>query len=133
MYNHRMKKEVIELSKQLRRLHKDLLDFQVLIHQDLTGKKLGPYEILHLSIQDPEFAWLRKLSEMIVAIDIQEEENSNLQKSDFDKIKAEVNHLLFSENELNHDFQFRYQNALGKKPELSIHQAQLMKSLSLFG
>lgn len=125
-----MKKQVVEISKQLRRLHKDLLDFQVLIHQDLNEKKFGPYEILHLSIQDPEFAWLRKLSEMIVAIDIQEEENPNLLQADFDKIKNEICDLLVNESESNRDFHFRYQNALTKKPELKIHQAQLLKTLN---
>ena len=126
-----MNKQVIELAKQLRRLHKDLLDFQSLIYQDLNEKKLGPYELLHLSIQDSEFAWLRKLSELMVAIDIQEEENRNLTQADFNKIKSEVASLLLDNTEENKEFQFRYQNALSKKPELNLHHVQLVKTLKI--
>ncbi len=126
-----MSKQVIELSKQLRRLHKDLLDFQILIHQDLAEKKLGPYDLLHLSIHDPEFAWLRKLSELIVAIDIREEKTSDINLNDINQIKSEVSSLLFGSDDQNRDFKFRYQNALSKKPELSLHEAQLNSVLQL--
>lgn len=126
-----MNKKVIELSKLLQKLHKSLLNFQSALHQEKIGKKLGPYEILNLSMQDPEFAWLRKLSELIVAIDIQEEENPNIGDVEFSQIKNTVSELLFGDGEKFKDFKARMQEALSQDPELNIYHAELITVLKL--
>jgi hypothetical protein len=126
-----MNNKVIELSKLLQKLHKSLLHFQSSQHQEKIGKKLGPYEILNLSINDPEFAWLRKLSELIVAIDIQEEENPQMSDVDFSKIKNEASGLLFGDGEKYQDFKSRLQVALSQDPELNIYHAELITILKL--
>jgi hypothetical protein len=54
-----------DLSTVLRRLHKALIDTEV----ENFGSISGPYQLLNLVIHHEHFAWLRHLSELMVAID----------------------------------------------------------------
>jgi len=53
----------------LLRLHKTLLDFEREGYEREHGKIGNSYEFLDLVVQNPWFAWLRQLSELIVEID----------------------------------------------------------------
>src|SRR6185436_1491991 len=50
-------------------LHKTLLDFEREGYERDHGKISNSYEVLKLVMNDPWFAWLRQLSELIVEMD----------------------------------------------------------------
>lgn len=57
------------LSSAFLRLHKTLLEGAKAEYEALNGKINGANHYLQLVIDDPHFAWLRKLSSMIALID----------------------------------------------------------------
>ncbi|WP_157898801.1 hypothetical protein [Luteitalea pratensis] len=57
-----------EIREGLLRLHQSLLDWQRRAHERLHGR-MSATELLQVLLHDPEFAWLRPISEIIVHID----------------------------------------------------------------
>jgi hypothetical protein len=49
-------------------LHKTLLEWERAAYEKVHGRVSG-HELLHATLNDPQFAWLRPLSELIVRID----------------------------------------------------------------
>jgi hypothetical protein len=59
---------LIDLRKSLLNLHKTLLDWERAAYERVHGRT-SPGNLLTALITDPQFAWLRPLSELIVRID----------------------------------------------------------------
>ena len=57
-----------ELRRTLLHLHKTLLDWERAAYEKVHGRVSG-HELLHATLNDPQFAWLRPVSELIVRID----------------------------------------------------------------
>jgi hypothetical protein len=57
-----------DIREALLRLHRTLLDWERRGHERVHGR-LSANELLQVLLHDPEFAWLRPLSESIVRID----------------------------------------------------------------
>jgi bacterioferritin (cytochrome b1) len=89
-----LKKTFNELSKALQQLHKELLMLEAKKLEARMGKALGPYELLHASLNDPSLAWLRKMSELIVNIDTIIDETPNLSAQESHRVAAEVLNML---------------------------------------
>ncbi len=58
-----------ELSKALLRLHKSLLDSAKVEYEAKNGAIASVNQYLQLVLDDPHFAWLRKISSLIALID----------------------------------------------------------------
>ncbi len=58
-----------ELAVELRALHKALLQPARARYEDLHGPVPGTLQLLQLLVQDPSFAWLRPLSELMADLD----------------------------------------------------------------
>lgn len=58
-----------DLAVELRALHKALLQPARARYEDLHGPVPGTLQLLQLLIQDPSFAWLRRLSELMADLD----------------------------------------------------------------
>lgn len=58
-----------DLSKAMLRLHKTLLDASKAEYEEENGKISNVNAYLQLVIDDPHFAWLRKISSMIALLD----------------------------------------------------------------
>lgn len=111
-----------ELSSAILKLHKALLEFQKQKIEQQTGRVLNPYEMLGAALNDPEFAWLRPLSEMVVEIDLASEisvdktahplESANSPKFDSEKVRG------FWENPPP-DFQTHLIEAIQANPDVS--------------
>jgi hypothetical protein len=63
------RQQLFEVRTVLLRLHKTLLDFEREGYERARGKIGNSYEFLQLVMNDPWFAWLRQLSELIVEMD----------------------------------------------------------------
>jgi len=59
---------LIELRKTLLHLHKTLLDWERAAYERIHGRTPAG-ELLKVIMEDPQFAWLRPISELIVRID----------------------------------------------------------------
>ena len=58
-----------DLRRTLLHLHKTLLDWEHAAYQRVHGRSVTGHELLHAILNDPQFAWLRPVSELIVRID----------------------------------------------------------------
>src|SRR6266550_5016037 len=63
------REQLVSVRRVLLRLHKTLLDFEREAYERARGKIANSYELLNLVMNDPWFAWLRQLSELIVEMD----------------------------------------------------------------
>ena len=59
---------LIDLRRALLHLHKTLLEWERTAYERLHGRA-SPAELLEAIVADPQFAWLRPVSELIVRID----------------------------------------------------------------
>ena len=59
---------LFDLRKALLHLHKTLLDWERAAYERVHGRASAS-ELLKLIVEDPQFAWLRPISELIVRID----------------------------------------------------------------
>jgi hypothetical protein len=57
-----------DLRRTLLHLHKTLLEWERTAYEKFHGRVSG-HELLHATLNDPQFAWLRPVSELIVRID----------------------------------------------------------------
>jgi hypothetical protein len=60
---------LVGLRRALLHLHKTLLDWERVAYDRAQGRRTPPAELLNVVMSDPQFAWLRPLSELIVRID----------------------------------------------------------------
>jgi hypothetical protein len=59
---------LFDLRKSLLHLHKTLLDWERSAYERIHGRASAS-ELLKVIVEDPQFAWLRPISELIVRID----------------------------------------------------------------
>jgi hypothetical protein len=59
---------LFDLRKSLLHLHKTLLDWERAAYERVHGR-VSSTELLQATMEDPQFAWLRPISELIVRID----------------------------------------------------------------
>ncbi len=59
---------LVEMRRLLLQLHKTLIDWQRAEYESVRGR-LQTTQLLHVMFNDPEFAWLRSMSGLIVRID----------------------------------------------------------------
>lgn len=101
------------LSKSLLRLHKILLDAAKAEYETTRGKISGANQYLQLVIDDPHFAWLRKISSLIALIDEAASLRRPAAQVDADALLSEAKILLHFEaadEEFNDKFQTALQN-----------------------
>ena len=67
--DHPVLKQLTQVRHALLRLHKALLDVERARYESAHGPVQSPGQLLKLVIENPEFDWLHRLSELVVAID----------------------------------------------------------------
>jgi hypothetical protein len=109
---------VIGIRRALLRLHKTLLDWERLAYERLNGRTT-PSELLKAITTDPQFAWLRPLSEMIIRIDVildADREGQEVEPVDATDLAAQMR-LLLIPDENGTPYQRRYHAALQDHPD----------------
>lgn len=113
------------LSKSLLRLHKTLLDAAKIEYEAKFGTISGVNQYLQLVIDDPHFAWLRKISALIALVDEAVSIRRAASEPDARALLAEARILLDFEDE-DEDFNDKFQTALQKNADAVInHNAAL--------
>jgi hypothetical protein len=109
---------LIGIRRALLRLHKTLLDWERLAYERLHGRTT-PAELLKAITMDPQFAWLRPLSELIIRIDVildADREGQGVESVDATDMAAQMR-LLLIPDENGTPYQRRYHAALQDHPD----------------
>ena len=121
-----VRRRLEQLHGALLALHKGLLDAERVAYEKEHGHATAA-KILDLAINDPQFAWLRQISELIVRIDetMESEEGS----SGAENLIAYARSLLVPQED-GGDFQRKYDAALQRQPDLVLLHRTVMEILA---
>jgi hypothetical protein len=123
-----MRSPLLELHGALLKLHKALLDSEKIVYEKNVGPIQSPNHFFQLLTTDPYFAWLRPISQLIVAIDETLDAKEPLTNTDVDAVMNQSVFLLVpakSEGE----FGERYVAALQRDPRVVLAHAQVAKRI----
>jgi hypothetical protein len=120
-----------ELAKALMELHRDLLMLQAKALESESGRKISPYELLHASLHDPQFAWLRLMSDIIVNIDTLVDESESLSGKEASEIAEEVLNLIEkSPDSRQMQFWKRYSYYLSLNPDIIMKHSRVKEIIT---
>jgi hypothetical protein len=117
-----------ELRGRLLQLHKVLLDDTRVTYEMDRGRIGSTGSLLQLVINDPWFAWLHSLSELVVRIDQLTEAESPATEADATALVEQVEKLLTA-SETGEGFQRRYYDALQRQPAVVLAHADVRRLL----
>ena len=104
-----------DLRDALLRLHKTLLDWERGGYERIHGRQ-SSNDILTALLNDPQFAWLRPISQLIVRIDELLSEKTPPMRNDVDAVISQVR-LLTSPNAEGNIYERRYDTVLQEHPD----------------
>jgi hypothetical protein len=123
-----IRKPLLELHGALLKLHKALLDSERLVYEKNVGPIQSPNHFFQLLTNDPWFAWLRSISQLIVAIDETLDANEPLTNADVDAVMNQSVFLLVPAKS-GGEFGERYVAALQRDPRVVLAHAQVAKRI----
>lgn len=109
-------------------LHKALVEWERANYEQSVARISSPNHFLQLLASDPWFAWLRPMSQLIVAMDEALDKEEPLTMSD---VEARVNHsrLLLVAPNGSDGFARHYLDALQRDPDVVLAHAEAVKLL----
>ena len=117
-----------EFHSVLLKLHKALLDSEKIVYEKHVGPIQSPNHFFQLLTNDPYFAWLRPISQLIVAIDETLDEKEPLTNESVDSLMRQSVFLLVPAQSTG-DFAERYVAALQRDPRVILAHAQVAKRI----
>src|SRR5438477_13171355 len=114
-----------DLRNALLRLHKTLLDWDRAAYERIHGRQ-SSNALLDALLKDPQFAWLRPISQLIVRIDEMLEDEIPAEQGDLEAVLAHARDLS-SPNETGNSFERRYFTALQESPDAIFAHRDLVK------
>ncbi len=121
-----------DLRNALLALHKTLLDSESATYDRDIARIHSKNELLRLVLDDPWFAWLHELSELVVLIDETLDGDEPLNGLDADRFVAQARELL-TPNETGQGFAKRYFEALQRDPDVVLAHAKTRKLVASLG
>jgi hypothetical protein len=109
-------------------LHKALIDSERVSYERTTGTIPSPNHFLQLLAGDPKFAWLRPLSQLIVAMDEALDEKEPMTMAIVDALVNQTRRLLVA-TESGEGFSRHYFDALQREPEIVLAHGEVAKVL----
>jgi hypothetical protein len=119
-----------ELRDALLDLHKTLIDSERVVYETNIGSIRSPHHFLQLLSGDPWFAWLRPVSQLIVAMDEALDAEEPLTSASVDSLMNESVFLLIPA-ERGGEFGERYIAALQRDPHVVLSHAKVAKRIGL--
>jgi hypothetical protein len=117
-----------ELRDALLDLHKTLLDSERAVYEATVGAIQSPHHFFQLVTSDPWFAWLRPISQLIVAMDEVLDGREPLTGGHVDTLMSESVFLLIPA-ERGGEFGERYMAALQRDPHVVLAHAKVAKRI----
>jgi len=118
-----------DLRNGLLRLHKKLLDSERAYYERDIARITSSGQFLDLVLNDPWFAWLHELSELVVLIDETLAADEPATLTDADRLIAQAR-LLIAPAEAGRGFRKHYFEALQRDPEVVLAHADMRKLLT---
>ncbi|HEX8289379.1 MAG TPA: hypothetical protein VF556_15365 [Pyrinomonadaceae bacterium] len=113
------RQQLKDLSKSFLRLHKILLEAEKEEYEKVNGKIGSPNRYLALVLDDPHFAWLRRMSSLIALIDEATSIRRPASEITAGTLLSEAKALLtFSDTDEN--FNYKFQTALQRNSDASL-------------
>ena len=122
------RRQLGDLRARLLNLHKALLDDATVAYKMDRGSVGSSANLLHLVINDPWFAWLHSVSELIVRIDEMLGADSRATDPDAQALAEHVDKLLTA-SEGEDTFHRRYLEALQRQPAVVVAHAEVRRTL----
>lgn len=123
------KKRLEEVRHALLHLHKALLDSERVTYEKTVGTIASPNHFLQLVTNDPWFAWLHPLSQLIVSMDEALDSKEPVTDASVESIVKQTSALL-TPSEAGEGFARHYFDALQRDPDVVIAHADLMRILT---
>ena len=120
---------LVVVREALTRLHKTLLDSERIGYEQTFGSVGSTGEFLQLVIQDPWFAWLRPISELIVLIDQTLDDEAPVTTEAANALLKTARTLLIA-TETGHGFSKHYFDALQRDPDVVLAHAGVARALN---
>jgi len=110
--------------------HKLLLDRERAAYEKVNGPIAGPGPFLSLALNDPNFAWLKQISTLVIEIDEALSRRSKAGEAEANAIVAQAKEMM-RPREQGSEFQARYYGALQDSPDAVILQCRVEKLLGI--
>ena len=117
-----------ELRIKLLHLHKLLLETERLTYEQVRGQ-VSRGELLQLVINHEQFAWLHRLSELIIQIDELLHDGEPVTPEAIEAIDSDIRTLL-SPDELGDEFAMKYNTAFQRHPDVVLAHADVVMLLT---
>ena len=123
-----LRRPLLELHDALVRLHKVLIDSERAVYEKEIGPIRSPHHFFQLMTNDPWFAWMRPLSQLIVAIDETLDAKEPLTNINVDAMMNQSVFLLVPARN-GGPFGDRYVAALQRDPRVVLAHAQVARRI----
>ena len=120
------RKRLAELREALLRLSKALIDSERVGYEQTIGRISSPNHFLQLVMNDPWFAWLHPLSQLIVAMDEALDAEEPLTLATVDALVRQSD-LMLVVSETSEGFSGHYFQALQRDPDVVLAHAEVVK------
>ncbi|MFE1744771.1 hypothetical protein [Coleofasciculus sp. H7-2] len=117
-----------DLRNKLLHLHRMLLDTERITYEQVRGR-VSNTELLQLVIEHEQFAWLHRLSELVVQIDEMLQADEPLSLDDIQNLITHARTLL-TPSELGNGFARKYYNAFQREPGVVLAHAAVSELLA---
>jgi hypothetical protein len=124
------RQRLAETREALLRLHKALLESERASYEQTFGKIASPYQFLKLLTEDPWFAWLRPVSQLIAAMDEALDAKEPLTAGGVEELISRARKLLVP-TESGEGFSQHYDEALQRDPDVVFAHAAVAKVIRL--
>jgi len=123
-----LRPQLIKLREALLALHKALLESERASYEATFGKISSPYQLLQLVTNDPWFAWLAPVTQLITAMDEMLDAKAPLTTAGVTALARQMQTLLIA-TESGEGFSRHYDEALQRTPDVVFAHAALAKLL----
>ena len=126
----RTNERLTELREGLLKHHKLLLDSEKASYEHEVERIASSNQFLNLVLNDPWFAWLRELSQLVVLVDeVQDNKKDAPTAADVDRLVAQARALI-TPAENGTGFQKKYDEAMQRDPDVVLAHGRVVKMLA---
>ncbi len=117
-----------DLRNKLLHLHRMLLETERIAYEQIRGR-VSSRELLQLVIEHEQFAWLHRISELVVQIDEMLQADEPISLDDVQNLIADVRTLI-APSEVGNGFARKYYDALQREPGVVLAHAAVSELLA---
>jgi len=127
-YTDLTRQRLTDLRQSLLRLHKTLLDSERVAYERVHGRVASRGELFQLVVGHEWFAWLHKISELVVHIDEMLDAEEAVTPADATRV-IDQTRILLKPSEEGDGFSKHYYDALQRDPDVVLAHAAMKKQL----